>query len=149
MECHQLYRNFYNTSRALKGGIKIILASLKLELNEEDKRRYNILEELRTQRARLESILRQKSRETWLKEGDKNSKFFHTRIMVHRRNNKVLDIRDGLNWIQYSRGISDYFLDKFQEIYQSKYPQILKGMANLGQKLVIEQENEAIVGNPL
>ena len=60
--------------------------------------------------ALLEEISwRQKSRETWLKEGDKNTRFFHRMANAHRRTNffksicingrkldKEVDIKDGL-----------------------------------------------------
>lgn len=67
--------------------------------------------------ARLESILRQKSRETWLKEGDKNSKFFHISITVKRRRNRIMAIKNGKDWISEEEGIKNYFIENFNILF--------------------------------
>lgn len=66
------------------------LQSTNLALVDQQK----LKEELNTQRARMESILRQKEREIWLKYGDKNSKFFHTSINVRKRKKRIMTIRE-------------------------------------------------------
>lgn len=52
-----------------------------------------IQQELLEQRWRLEQILKQKSRELWLCDGDKNSHFFHASIQVRRRQNRILVVQ--------------------------------------------------------
>ena len=37
---------------------------------------------------------RQKSRETWLKDGDRNTTFFHNSVKVRRATNKIFEIKD-------------------------------------------------------
>lgn len=44
--------------------------------------------------AREESFWREKSRETWLKEGDRNTKFFHMLVKVRRTHNKIFSIKN-------------------------------------------------------
>jgi hypothetical protein len=43
-----------------------------------------IQQELNTWLSKNESMWRQKSRETWLKDGDRNSKFFHMSTVIRR-----------------------------------------------------------------
>lgn len=58
-----------------------------------------IHEQLEVQRQNLESIYMQKSKNVWLQKKDKNGKFFHTSLMVQRRKNKILAIKDQEGWI--------------------------------------------------
>jgi hypothetical protein len=66
---------------------------------------------------------RQKSREIWLKEGDKNSRFFHLSTLVRRRRNFIREIKleDG-QWIQSRTEIDRYFAINFQNLFQSSNP---------------------------
>jgi hypothetical protein len=45
-----------------------------------------------------ESLLKQKSRMKWIKEGDSNSRFFHESIKSRRRRNQLVALKDGDNW---------------------------------------------------
>lgn len=105
MECHQLQRSLFNTFKALRiwnrdhfGIAQTRIKNLedelgRLSMDGNEGKRISILEDLCIQRARLESILCQKSQETWLKKGDKNSGFFHTSLTIKRRKNKILSIK--------------------------------------------------------
>lgn len=96
-----------NTSKALQrwnrdhfGYANIRIKALKEELNKAQQngdrfKESSVIKELRTQRSRWESIIRQKSRDIWLKESDKNTKFFHLRTVTKRRLNRVNAIKDG------------------------------------------------------
>jgi hypothetical protein len=66
---------------------------------------------------------RQKSREIWLKEDDKNSRFFHLSTLVRRRRNFIREIKleDG-QWIQSKTEIDRYFAINFQNLFQSSNP---------------------------
>ena len=61
------------------------------ELAEEEGRIINQLEERRKQE---EIIWKQKSRVQWLKDGEKNSKFFHKAMLNHRHHNRILSVKD-------------------------------------------------------
>lgn len=84
----------------------------------------------------------------WLKEGDKNLKFFHTCLMMKRRRNKILAIKDDRRWIEDRRGIGDYFKRKFLELYKSYYPHIPEEVDSVGCKCISDQENREIIRIP-
>ncbi|XP_030945669.1 uncharacterized protein LOC115970144 [Quercus lobata] len=67
---------------------------------------------------RSETLWRQKSRELWLKLGDKNSKFFHLSTIVRRKRNNIDAIRDGNgSWITEGNAIRKRFLDHFKDLF--------------------------------
>lgn len=41
-----------------------------------------------------ESLWRQKSRISWLKEGEQNTRFFHQSVLIRRRRNRILRLKD-------------------------------------------------------
>ena len=56
--------------------------------------------------ALMEEILwRQKSRETWLKEGDKNMRFFHKMTNSNRRRNCLKKIKVNGIWLSENQDI--------------------------------------------
>ncbi|XP_021826059.1 uncharacterized protein LOC110766949 [Prunus avium] len=64
-----------------------------------------------------------KSRNTWLKEGDKNSRFFHLSTIIRRRRNKL----EGLNndagaWTTDKTGMKQIVIDYFQGIFCTSDP---------------------------
>ena len=93
-------------------------ASLNIELNDWMER-----EELKW---------KQKSRELWLKEGDRNSKFFHLSTLIRRRRNLIAEIQlDNGHWIHDRKDIEDYFANHFKEVFLSSsptFPQDLEGL---------------------
>ena len=84
-------------------------ASLNLELDD-----WLTKEELRW---------KQKSRELWLKEGDRNSRFFHLPTLICRRKNRISEIKlDDGSLINNRANIQDYFEGSFSSLYQSSNP---------------------------
>ena len=76
----------------------------------EDPTKGNVMEEAKLQAgmnswlSRNELMWRQKSHETWLEDGDRNSKFFHISTVVRQRCNFVDAIRgDDSEWIEIGR----------------------------------------------
>ena len=85
---------------------------------------------------------RQKSRELWLKKGDRNSKFFHLSIVIWRRKNQIIEIQlDNENWIHSRSDNSDYFTQSFSTVYQSSHPQIHANLESLIDPRISDDEN--------
>ena len=78
----------------------------------------SIQRELNSWLSNNESFWKQKSREVWLKEGDKNSKFFHLSTIIRRRRNAIDAIKgdDGV-WITNKAEIRNHIVSKFQSLY--------------------------------
>ena len=90
---------------------------------------------------------RQKSRELWLKEGDRNSKFFHLSTVIRRRRNFIAEIKLQNNqWIQARADIEKYFTDHFVELFQSTMPVIPDKLEDFFILIISTEDNITIVG---
>jgi hypothetical protein len=71
-----------------------------------------------------ESLLKQKSRMRWVKEGDSNSKYFHEPIKSRRRRNQLVALKDGDQCVQgvdEVKGlVKNYFENNFKERWESR-----------------------------
>jgi len=74
-----------------------------------------------------ESLLRQKARATWVKEGDCNSRFFHLLVNANHRNNNLNGVWIDEAWIEESVRVKEadklFFLHRFLETDQHR-PQL-------------------------
>ncbi|RVW60638.1 hypothetical protein CK203_048903 [Vitis vinifera] len=59
---------------------------------------------------------RQKSRETWLKEGDKNTRFFHKMTNSNRRRNCLKKIKVNGNWLSEDQEIQRGVVRAYQDL---------------------------------
>ena len=59
---------------------------------------------------------RQKSREIWLKEGDKNTKFFHKMANAHRRGNQITKMRINGVWITKEIELKQGIVEAFKSL---------------------------------
>jgi len=66
-----------------------------------------------------ESLLRQKSRAKWIKEGDRNTTYFHKLINFRRSSNVVHGILIDGAWVQQpdlvKNAVVNFFLERFTE----------------------------------
>ncbi len=58
---------------------------------------YALRREVNLLREKEEIFWRQRSRVSWLAEGDRNSKFFHECVLQRRRTNTIVGLRDHNN----------------------------------------------------
>ena len=78
----------------------------------------NLLNELNGWLLHNETVWKQKSRENWLKEGDRNSRFFHLSAIIRRKRNAVDAIKgDDGTWIINKEDIKEFVVEKFHQIF--------------------------------
>uniref|UniRef100_A0A2N9GD74 Reverse transcriptase domain-containing protein n=1 Tax=Fagus sylvatica TaxID=28930 RepID=A0A2N9GD74_FAGSY len=63
---------------------------------------------------------RQKSRVQWLKEGDKNTKFFQRTANAHRRNNYIESLQHGDQQWKFESEIRDGIVNFYQDLYSER-----------------------------
>ncbi|XP_057745375.1 uncharacterized protein LOC130963259 [Arachis stenosperma] len=85
-----------------------------IALNLEKRLRENLEEILN----REEVMWLQKSREKWLVEGDRNTKYYHTRTIIRRRRKKVLKLRNHAGkWVEDAKDLERMAINYFKRLY--------------------------------
>lgn len=64
---------------------------------------------------------RQKSRDKWIQEGDRNTKFFHLTTLVRRRRNKIEGLFDSNgNWFSDAQSMKNIAVDFFANLFSAQ-----------------------------
>ncbi|GKC80562.1 hypothetical protein Tco_1131336 [Tanacetum coccineum] len=88
--------------------------------NEEQTMLHQEMKELLT---RGEILWRQRNRIQWLKEGDKNTRFFHSRASARRQRNNINKLRNENGvWVADEEGISTLVASYFTNLFTSSNP---------------------------
>eukprot|EP00253_Pinus_taeda_P014111 PITA_14111 len=126
-------RNFNSLKKILNNGIRT-----HLEQRIEDQLQNRALQE--------EIIWRQKSRIKWLKEGEKNTKFFHNTTVQRRMHNLISHIQNEQGErVESHEGIEENFLRYFQKVHQEpnidRLPAIEKILPHIPRLISPEHNN--------
>ena len=98
---------------------------------------------------RNEILWRQKSRETWLREANKNSKYFHLSIVIRRRRNSIDAIKsDTGGWITDKKSIREHFLLKFRKLFKEETVDFPENLDNLIPPSIMVDDNEDLCRIP-
>ena len=94
---------------------------------------------------RIETLWRQKSRELWLKLGDRNTKFFHLSTIIRHKRNNIDAIRDEQGaWIMETESIRSLFLNSFKNLFKQEEVNFPPHLEHLVLSCIIEDENSEL-----
>lgn len=82
--------------------------------------------------SREETFWRQRSRIDWLKEGDRNSKFFHLTTLKHRASNCITGLTSARGWLSEEKDIASEAVAFFSSLLSKE-----KNITDLNQDLVV------------
>ncbi|XP_072080961.1 uncharacterized protein [Arachis hypogaea] len=92
-------------------GVNPYLDKLEQELN---KKLNDILD-------KEETFWMQKSRQEWIVEGDRNTRYYHTKTIIRRGKNRIQKLRNKEgNWIEEEEELKAHVLKHFQDLYQEQ-----------------------------
>ena len=89
----------------------------------------------------------QRSRVLWLKNGDRNSKFFHKKATQRFKKNSILGIEDKRgNWQEQPEVIEDIIVEYFAKLFTTRNSVIEEGSLSFIPRLVTDEINEQLMG---
>ena len=66
---------------------------------------------------------RQKSRAIWLREGDRNTKYFHAKTKQRRARNRITKLKNSMGvWVETEEGIEQLAVEYFEELFETSNP---------------------------
>lgn len=97
----------------------------------------------------IKILWKQKSRELWLKKGDRNTKFFHLSTIIQRRHNNIdaIKFEDG-SWVTSSKDIRLPFFNSFKSMFTKEEVFFPKHLDNLISPCITEEENSILQNIP-
>uniref|UniRef100_A0A2N9FQS3 Reverse transcriptase domain-containing protein n=1 Tax=Fagus sylvatica TaxID=28930 RepID=A0A2N9FQS3_FAGSY len=98
---------------------------------------------------RNEVMWKQKSREMWLKDGDKNSKFFHLSTIICRKRNSIDAVKDDVrNSITCKKEIRAHMVEKFKVLFTEESVNFPQDLEDLIMPSVTDQDNACLCRIP-
>jgi len=108
-----------------------------------------ITQQLGTRRAQEEILWRQKSRVQWLKEGERNTKFFHRSVMQRRHSNRITHLTSDTGEHLYAHeDIATTLTDYYRNLLTEPSPNRSEAIAKITQHvpfLVTQEQNAALL----
>ena len=93
-----------------------------------------------------EMYWRQRAKAYWLKEGDKNTKFFHAHASKRRKQNTIVGIWDEQGrWCEDEESIAQAAISYFDNIYNSSHPSQIEEVTDAISSMVTDEMNESLI----
>lgn len=123
---------------------------LKLENSSINEARMFKIRECRSQIGRLweqeEKFWKARSRLKWLKEGDRNSRYFHATTIQRRAHNRVTRLKNvNGNWVEDQLELQGMITNHFSELFESSNPLNIEAVTRLIQPRVNRRMNEGLL----
>ena len=96
-----------------------------------------------------ELFWKQKSRTIWLREGDRNTKFFHAKIKQRRARNRITKLMDSLgNWVESEEGIEALASEYFANLFATSNPSDCEEAFRFTTAKVTQEMNMRLIREP-
>eukprot|EP00253_Pinus_taeda_P034939 PITA_34939 len=147
----QEFGNIMEDKQKLEKEMESIQQKMILEGRTEERisKEGSVLGQLEERRKQEEILWRQKSRIKWLREGERNTKFFHQAMIKHRQSNRILSIKDrNGNRMMEQAEIEQVLIDHHKEILkepQTDRTQAIQEICSAIPCLVSEDQNKALM----
>lgn len=93
--------------------------------------RSGIEKQLKKEYQARESILKQKSREKWIAEGDMNTKFFHAQVRRKTYKNKITGTWNNGEWVTEPLLVKELFAAHFEKRFKATHNERCFGLGTL------------------
>eukprot|EP00253_Pinus_taeda_P017956 PITA_17956 len=148
---HTQFDNIFEHRKKLEQQMCTLQQKIIMEGRTEDRvhQEQILWTEIETRRQQEETLWRQKSRNRWLKEGEKNTKFFHRSTIQRRMHNNIAFIsnRQGEK-LEKHEEMEKEFQEHFHEILKEppeSRDQAIKKITQLIPKIITEDHNKQLL----
>ena len=94
------------------------------------------------------TMWQQRSKIMWLKDGDKNTKFFHSKASQKLRRNYITRLHDAnRNWCTHQQQINDTIVDYYTDFFTTSRPEHLEEVVDVIPEVVTAEMNANLTGD--